>query len=145
MIICDIDGTIADLTHRLHYIKGDDRNFDKFYEQIPGDPEIEWVCEVLESLVIATGRKVVFITGRSDIARPQTSKWLKDHLGQGKADLLMRPEGDHRPDYVVKADLLKHYKIKPKDVLCVLEDRKQVVSMYREKGFNVMQVAEGNY
>ncbi len=40
-IAFDIDGVLADCSHRLHYIQGDDKDYDKFYsdEEILKDIE----------------------------------------------------------------------------------------------------------
>jgi phosphoglycolate phosphatase-like HAD superfamily hydrolase len=36
-VIFDLDGTLADLTHRLHYVKNGNRNWDKFFEECDKD------------------------------------------------------------------------------------------------------------
>jgi hypothetical protein len=56
----------------------------------------------------------------------------------------MRKDGDFRADYIVKQEILDAHI--PKDrVLFVLDDRQQVVDMWRRNGLMCFQVAEGNF
>ena len=40
-IICDIDGTLADLHHRLHHIKNGNKNWDAFFAEVKDDLPIQ--------------------------------------------------------------------------------------------------------
>ena len=48
--IFDIDGTLADCSHRLHYISGEHKDWDAFYKECVNDKPIMGVIEVLWSL-----------------------------------------------------------------------------------------------
>lgn len=157
-IICDIDGTIADATHRLHYIKpalssSDDptkfsKNWDEFFAATHADSVFEDMRDILWSLLagrLQRPRSLVYVSGRSEVCRQATESWLERH-NFPRAQVFMRAEGDFRPDYVVKEEILdRDLKLLPKDVFCVLEDRNQVVNMWRRRGFRVLQVADGAY
>ena len=55
----------------------------------------------------------------------------------------MRNSGDRRPDVEVKQEILDYL---PKDrIRCVLDDRDQVVDMWRKNGLTCLQVAEGTF
>ena len=57
----------------------------------------------------------------------------------------MRKTGDNRKDCIVKRELFDAH-IKDKYYIdFILDDRNQVVNMWRELGFTVMQVADGNF
>ena len=58
----------------------------------------------------------------------------------------MRKTGDNRKDSIIKKEIYEKY-LKPMNyhVLFILDDRNQVVEMWREMGFTVFQVAEGNF
>ena len=62
---------------------------------------------------------------------------------------MMRDIGDHRPDHIVKKELLykwlEYMKVDKKDVTAIFEDRKAVVDMWREEGFVCLQVAPGDF
>src|SRR4051812_18603538 len=94
--IFDIDGTLADTTHRLHHIKAKPPNWDAFFEACSRDPLIEPIRELAQT-VAAQSYKIILVSGRSDKVRSQTEAWLaaNDVPYQG---LHMRAEGDYRPD-----------------------------------------------
>jgi hypothetical protein len=61
----------------------------------------------------------------------------------------MRKEGDHRPDHVVKKELLEDYlkleNLEKSSVITIYEDRQTVVDMWRDNGYHVCQVAKGDF
>ena len=40
-VIVDIDGTVADLRHRLHFIQGEKKDWDAFYSHAGEDSPIQ--------------------------------------------------------------------------------------------------------
>ncbi len=155
--IFDIDGTIADCSHRLHHIQppfglvhfepGETEwkpDWDTFYSLCVNDKPIDNVCHLLR--VLQRDFEIIFITGRSEKFRNHTTEWLKRQLGSfAEYHLFMRADGDHRPDYVIKKEIYDEH-IKDKfNVLGVFEDRDQVVKMWRELGLTCYQVADGSY
>lgn len=142
--IFDIDGTIADCSHRLEHIKKDNPDWNTFYSLCVNDKPIDNVCHLLR--MIPSDVDIIFITGRSDKFRNHTTEWLKRQIGSFADNcLFMRKVGDFRPDYQIKKEIYDKY-IKDKyDVLGVFEDRDQVVEMWRELGLTCYQVADGSY
>lgn len=138
--IVDIDGTLA----IRDYGQDDPRHWfawGRVGEDAPNMP----VVEVVRALK-AVGHQIVYISGRSDVCRYQTQLWLSEKVGV-MGILLMRPEGDYRPDFVVKRELYEKYVLpyegKP---IAVLDDRNSVVEMWREElGLVCLQVAEGDF
>ena len=57
----------------------------------------------------------------------------------------MRRFKDFRADYVVKREIYDNYITQMYDVEIVLDDRNQVVDMWRGAGLRVLQVAEGDF
>ena len=57
----------------------------------------------------------------------------------------MRKNGDHRPDHVIKKSLISEANIKFEDISFVLEDRQEVVNMWRENKVRCLQVDKGNF
>ena len=111
IIICDIDGTIADLNHRLHFIKNEDgtkkrgaaADWKSFHAGCADDAPITDVIEIVKSL--AVGRNVFFVSGRNATARAETEQWIKKYFNFKWADgcnLFMRKGHDFRPDTVVQ-------------------------------------------
>jgi hypothetical protein len=143
--IFGIDGTLADLSHRLHFIQKKPADWKSFFAACKDDLPIREVITVLQTLD-SEGHFIVLITGRSEECKVATQQWLSDNMIEH--DLLyMQKEGDHRQDNVVKAELLDKYisEFKPPKIDGVFEDRKQVVDMYRARGLRVFQVAEGDF
>ena len=161
IIICDIDGTIANVQHRLHYIKNadgtkkkhKDTDWNSFHKACVDDEPYKDVIEILQSLVLGMGngcnvcgaveREFYFFSGRNEAVRSETIEWLKRHVPITEDwhwELYMRSEGDRRPDTTVKYEMMYELKIMPEDVLCILDDRQSVVDMWRANGFRVMQV-----
>lgn len=143
--LVDIDGTVADLSHRLHFIQGEKANWDGFFAACPNDMPINEVIETVR-LLKNGGAKIVLVSGRSDAIRTETAQWCAN-FGVSFDGLYMRKAGDHRHDNIVKSELLDAVLIDfpGEQIAGAFEDRKQVVDMYRERGLRVFQVAEGNF
>jgi len=150
-IVTDIDGTIAGTSKRIHYLNESPKNFKKFYEEMSNSEEILPVVSILRTMYNCCTciNRLCFCTGRPEAYREKTREWLEYCFGNigslERNPLLMRKTGDKRPDHIIKLELLKEAGITPKNTLCIFEDRSRVVKAYRNAGFNVMQVAEGDY
>jgi predicted kinase len=134
-IIVDIDGTLA---HRC------DRNwFD--YSKVDQDELDVVVYGIVESYA-KKGYTILIVSGRegTDECRQKTLAWLDKHQ-VFYYDLMMRKEGDHRRDSIVKKEIYDTLIKDEFDVEFVLDDRQQVVDMWREIGLKCLQVAEGNF
>jgi phosphoglycolate phosphatase-like HAD superfamily hydrolase len=139
VVIVDIDGTLADVQHRLHHIKGSGKkNWKQFFRSAPQDEPIDIIFRWVNNL--APDYTAILITGRPDEYRKDTEAWLAKH-GVRYSKLYMRRAGDHRPDTVVKQELLD--KVGRERVAFVIDDRPQVCDMYRGCGMRVFQVSSG--
>lgn len=142
-IICDLDGTLCNIYHRQHYVQSKKKNWQAFYKGL-GDDLVHEFCYDILQMYKERGFAILLVTGRPEEYKPQTKKWLEDH--QVKYDvLLMRKTGDSRKDFVVKKELYEKFIQGKYDVFFVLEDREQVVKMWREEGLTCLQVAEGKF
>lgn len=159
IIICDIDGTIADCTHRLHLISGEDgkkKDWEEFHAGCIDDKPIAAVIDLLNVYSFYNTEQSPpglyefwYITGRPWSSGASTLLWLRNH-GCPDGILAMRPDSDFRHDYEVKRELLyekiygRYGKTKD-DILFVLEDRTRNVQMWREEGLVCFQVQPGDY
>ena len=163
IIVCDLDGTLCNIDHRLHFVQvaegaprvansGDiiypRKDWDSFFAGVPNDTVNEPVLEVLERFQFE-GFKIIFSSGRPERCRLDTMEWLHKHTNLFGADksgalLYMRQDGDFRRDDIVKQEILDKY-IEKDRVLFVLDDRDQVVDMWRRNGLHCFQVAEGDF
>ncbi len=144
LYIFDIDGTLADLSHRLHLIQGETKDWDAFYKASYDDAPIWEVISIARALHSA-GHIIVYSTGRAEAIRKTTNDWFKKYRVPF-GPLFMRKDGDHREDNVVKSELLDNILGVFDQVMGgVFEDRQQVVDMYRARGIRVFQVAKGDF
>jgi len=56
----------------------------------------------------------------------------------------MRKKGDNRKDSIVKEEIWNEIE-KEYNIICMFDDRDQVVEHARSLGYTVAQVAEGNF
>lgn len=148
-VIFDIDGTLADISHRLrlkpgHHLNGgrDNPDWKDFMDACVHDKPIGAVIDTANALASAAN-DIALVTGRMEPWRDETEEWLYEQ-GVHWDDLFMRPTGDHRPDYVVKEELFKRH-LADRPILAVFDDRTRVVKMWRGLGLPCFQVAPGNY
>lgn len=139
--IFDLDGTLADIRHRLHFIEGKKKDWDAFYDACVHDIPISNTIHVLNQLCLQ--EEVIICSGRSERVREQTEEWLAEY-GVYYDKLLMRPIGDTRPDAELKLEWLNSGEL-GNSILGVFEDRDRMVKMWREQGLTCYQVCEGDY
>ena len=137
IVIVDIDGTIADVRHRLHHIKsGGKKNWKAFFEAMDHDTPIDSVIRQVHEL--ERDHDIIVVTGRPEHYRQRTEKWLNDN-GIRYSRLFMRPDGNHRPDYTVKAEVLREF---PKGrIVLAIDDRGPVCDMWEKNGIRCVRIA----
>lgn len=157
-IIFDIDGTLADVKHRRHFLGTHGKpNWDGFFDAMVDDPPIASVCRLAgmisyrcdeiknwaEQGMDAGPEISIFIcSGRPDSHRKQTEDWLREHVSElyhFSTAVLMREAGDTRSDVVVKREMLAGIRGQGYEPLFVVDDRQRVVDMWREEGITCLQ------
>lgn len=138
-VIVDIDGTLSDLTHRLHFSKEPTKDWDKFFDRVKYDiPRWEIIGKVDE---LHKTHDIFLVSGRPERCRKDTYDWMKKH-GVPFTELFMRQDNDKRPDTEVKKDILDKY-FKKELIKLVIDDRPSVIRMWKENGLEVMDVGNG--
>lgn len=136
--IVDLDGTLADCSHRLHHVTAGARNWPAFFAGICDDLPVDPVRQVVRSL--AKDFKIVLCSGRPEDYRAVTVKWLDDYAIPYDS-LYMRPANDTRADHIVKAQLLAGIRADGFEPFIVIDDRESVVAMWRENDLLTLQAA----
>ena len=154
-IIFDIDGTLSNNQHRQHYLTGDKKDWDGFYSEMdkdtPNEPIIFLINMIIASKIAwrIDDIALFIFTGRPEKYRKKTEEWLKRFLNTHDYHFLyslhMRKDGDHRPDYKIKQEMLDKIKSDGYEVFFTVDDRKQVVDMWRRNGITCLQCAEGDF
>lgn len=147
-IIVDVDGTLA--------LRNNRSPFD--YEKAGEDSADFRMCNIIKSLIESEENyQVFFLTGREDIGncRQITEDWISTHvypkhghagfLPKDNWKLLMRSEGDHRPDEVVKKEIYENRIAFWYNVVAVFDDRDKVVKMWRDLGLLCVQPYWGDF
>ena len=139
-VIFDLDGTLADITHRLHFIADKKKaDWDSFHRACVDDSPITGMIAVNRSL--AATHTIEIWSGRSDMVCNETLLWLRENWIVYDT-IKMRRAGDHTPDEKLKEAWLHSATRKPD---LVFDDRKRVVDMWRRNGIRCCQVAPGEF
>lgn len=141
--IFDIDGTLADCSHRLHHIHPRPaKDWRAYFAACLDDTPIPHIIEL--TWILEGKAAIVLVSGRSDECREATIQWLDKHEVPFQA-LYMRKAGDHRNDDILKSELLDKVLADGWRPIMAFDDRDRVVKMWRERGIPCAQVAEGNF
>jgi predicted kinase len=139
VILCDLDGTLC--------LFGDKNPYQRDFENdIPNYAVVRLLKKLDEDEY--ADYSIIFFSGRSDKYKNTSLDWIEKHVGiiRSQIHLYMREEGDFRKDLVIKKEMFMKYIDQQYNVLFALDDRSQVVDMWRnELGLTVFQVAEGNF
>jgi FMN phosphatase YigB (HAD superfamily) len=141
IVIFDIDGTLADVSERIHHVRKKPKNWPAFFADMAQDKAIHSMVRLC-NILYATGIEIVLCSGRSEEHRDETVKWLEQQ-GVNYHDLLLRKDHDRRSDTVVKREML--VQIDKSKILFVVEDRSRVVEMWRSEGLVCLQCAPGEF
>lgn len=157
LVVFDLDGTLADVQHRMHFIRPNPpidpvtgkkvkRRFDLFHHACVDDGVIEPVAYFYKKFVADPDVTVVVLSGRDIATLNATVDWF-DRKGLPQPDEMLLKSGDqHTPDVEQKrinADRLEKKYGEP--IAMVFEDRQRVVKMWKERGtfvFDVLQHPE---
>lgn len=143
-ILFDIDGTLANIAHRRIYLDEDEPNWKKFNsmmeEDIPNTP----VVNLYLSLWNSNEYEIELVTGRSEEFREITQQWLVwNEIPFSK--IHMRPKMDNRADHKIKKEVLDKLLKQGKQIEFVVDDRQQVVDMWRANGITCLQCDVGDF
>jgi FMN phosphatase YigB (HAD superfamily) len=144
VIVFDIDGTLANITHRRHWVANKPKNWKAFNAGMVQDTPNEDIVWMLNSLRSDPNNRIVICSGRGSENRAVTEAWLKEHVGSYHA-LYMRDERDYRSDAIVKVELLEQITRDFARPWLWVDDRQQVVDAIRSEGIRVLQVAPGDF
>ena len=143
-IICDLDGTLCDNSHRTSLVDGSEKkDWVAFNKQSEYDPVNVWCLELVNAMA-AQGYKILFLTARSELGttREITQNWLNRHVPGIDFELIMRSGTDFRVDYLCKMDLF-HTKVTPfYDVLFAIDDKASISAMFRGQGITSLTCSD---
>ena len=134
--VIDIDGVLADVRHRLHFLESKPKDWDGFFAGIPEDPVLPEGRAVVDRL--AADHEVIYLTGRPSSTRQETQAWLDRH-GFPRARLVMRSGRDRRPARQTKPALLGELTAEGRRVAVVVDDDPLVCDALEKAGWPVLR------
>jgi hypothetical protein len=144
LVAFDIDGTLANIEHRLDYVRTKPKNWKAFDAGIPNDKVNQSVAMMFWALQEQEMHDIILASGRNERSRQATEQWLTHNALGGYQKLYMRKADDFRSDDIVKLEILDEiiadYGRKPD---MVFDDRPRVVRAWRSQGIFVFNVYQG--
>ena len=135
----DLDGTLAHMTDRGPFE----------WNRVGEDTVDPILSFLLSNWLIQNNNRVVFMSGRDEVCRSETIKWITKNVpntrftpGSTNCELFMRPTGSFEKDTVVKLRLFKEHVADRYNVLAVFDDRPSVVRMWHEIGLKVWSAGD---
>lgn len=140
-VIFDVDGTLAKMVGRSPY------DLEKCGTDIINPMVVE-----LSKMFDKQGYQIIVVSGRESGTKEEpmkyyymTRKWVEDLAGVPLVMQCQREQGDSRSDMIVKEEIFWD-KIAPHfDVKLAVDDRAQVVEMWRRIGVECWQVDHGDF
>ena len=143
-IVFDIDGTLADIEHRRKYLDEERPNWAKFNAEMGDDTPNHAIVNLYNTLWQSNMYDIIIVTGRNEHFRKATETWFAwNEIPFDR--ILMRPDRDNRADYIIKEEILDILLSEGKEIAFTVDDRQQVVDMWRRRGITCLQCDKGDF
>ena len=130
LAVFDIDGVVADVTHRLHHLQRAPKDWIGFFRAAAQDSPLPTGLALVADL--GQQHDLVWLTGRPGWLRSTTSRWLTDQ-GLPGGELFMRGDADRRPAPVYKMGVLR--RLAERQIAAFVDDDTQVVDAAQRLGY----------
>jgi len=136
IVLCDIDGTVANNDHRQHLLKNY-KDWDKFFSKLSSDAPIFPIIKMINKRS-NDGMEIYFITGRPERYRAETVSWLKKYF-KYNFSLIMRKDDDVRNKLIIKMEMLRSIQ-KEDEVIEVYENDFDLIEMWEELNIKTINI-----
>ncbi len=130
-VLVDLDGTLSDVSARLHHVERSPKDWDAFFAACGDDPLIDQIARLVE--LLDRDLLVVLLTARPTRTKPATLEWLARH-GVRWDLLVMREERDFRSSPKAKLDAVRALRAVGFDLRLAIDDDARNVAMFRAEG-----------
>ncbi len=138
IILCDIDGTIANNDHRQHFLEGK-KDWDGFFSELINDePIFPIINKVIDEY--KAGIDIVFLTGRPEKYRYSTSLWLKEYFNF-ELKVLMRKNNDKNNKLKVKKEIFES-NFEADQILYCIDNDEELLKQWQEIGLKTINANE---
>tara|TARA_B100000925_G_C21805523_1_gene386474 strand:- start:115 stop:549 length:435 start_codon:yes stop_codon:yes gene_type:complete len=134
IVLCDIDGTIANNSHRQHFLHNQ-KDWDGFFSELINDEPIFPLIEKILELQLE-GKQITFLTGRPERYSYSTNLWLKEYF-KFDYEIIMRKDNDKRNKVEVKKELF-NLNFTKDDIFCVYDNDYDLLKMWKDIGLVVI-------
>ena len=128
IILCDIDGTVANNDHRQHFLEGE-KDWDGFFDALDKDKPI---YKIINKIIREhqNGKNIIFLTGRPERYRKTTRDWLTKYFNF-EIKLLMRNDNDRRGKLDIKKEIFES-NFNSIDIDYVVDNDEDLLKMWGE-------------
>ena len=136
IILCDIDGTVANNDHRQHFLE-DKKDWDGFFEALDKD---EPIYPIINKVIAEnkSGREVIFLTGRPERYRETTKTWLEKYF-DFKLNILMRKDNDQRNKLIIKREIFDS-NFSYNEISCIYDNDQSLIEMWKSLKLRTLKV-----
>lgn len=134
ILVVDIDGCLADNTHRLYPHNA--VSYEDSFSRVSEDTVLNYF--MMRNFLM--DNYVKFLTWRSEVCRINTLNWLRKEFPFIEIDeLIMRPLWDKRPSVDFKEEETKKL-MEDYDIVLAIDDDIKIIEMYRRLGLNTLHI-----
>lgn len=136
----DVDGVLADATHRQHLLRSRWRDWDGFFEAAGADGLLAQQAILLDT--VAADHVIAMVTARPAWIADITIAWFIEH--DVRWDLLvMRSNSDFGPSAKMKAAAVENLRTRGLDPVLAVDDDARNVAAYAELGVPCVYIHSG--
>ncbi|HEV8056819.1 MAG TPA: hypothetical protein VGP51_10075 [Nocardioidaceae bacterium] len=135
LAVVDIDGVLADVRHRLEFVRSPPKDWDSFFRAAPDDPLLPEGVAVVTRL--AVDHDLLYLSGRPERCRRDTEEWLDEHRLPA-APVLLRGDRDRRPARLTKIAVLQELSGE-RTIGVLVDDDPAVCAAAQQAGFPVFR------
>ncbi len=139
-IIVDIDGTLANISHRRHL--AENKDWGMFFKNMNTDTVNPWCNQIIKRF--KKDHHILLVTGRGEEYEVATKLWLRK-WGVSYDQIFFRPKKDNRNDSIIKKEIYDNEIKDLYDVTFAIDDRQRIVDMWRSIGITCLQCAKGDF
>ena len=138
IILCDIDGTVADNSHRQHFLEGK-KDWDGFFDALDLD---EPIYEIINKMNDEhnQGREIIFLTGRPERYRHPTENWLKQYFNF-PLRVVMRPNDNKKNKLLTKKEMFEQ-NFNIDEIFYVIDNDEDLLNMWTDMQLKVVGVTD---
>ena len=141
-IIFDLDGTLCECEHRVHYMRERPKRREEFHSACIFDGVVAAVKALID-MAETSGIEVILLSARPIRFKALTEEWLtKNAIYYDQLILSSYPELSD-PEYKIKMyrELIEPFY----DVIFAIDDRDTVVRMWRDNGVTCLDIANNHF